>query len=190
MGEMSDMFNVEYQYDLMNSKEHFEYGQTVVSPNNGNLANHNTMVKGEKGKATVNAITQNGTWTKGDGTLMYNQEVTLAINGTGDIMDVATSSKTETPPYKVDDTVEYECWGEYNGTPKCSIKKPFDRAGGGGRSADPKVQASIIRQFAFREANLFLMNNGYEDLTGSTHAERMAETGLLAEAIIKWVNND
>lgn len=145
------------------------------------------MNKGDKGNATVKAIQPNGTWEDKEGKLKYNQEVTIELSDRSTVT-VSASSITQEPPYKVGDEIEYNCWGEYNGVPKVSIKKPSNYSPSNDSKSSQKNQASIIAQFAFREANLMLISNGYGDDVETT-SQKLDKTSDLAELILDKLIN-
>lgn len=142
------------------------------------------MKEGDKGNATVKAIQSNGTFEDKQGKLKYKQEVTLELPDKS-IATVEANSVTQDPPYKVGDAVTYNCWGEFKGVAKVSMQKEKGNfSPSNGSKSFQRNQASIIAQYAFREANLMLISNGYgEDV--NTTSQRLDKTTALAELILE-----
>ena len=96
-------------------------------------------------QSKIKSISPNGTWDSQHGTL-FKQRVEFE-DGTV----LVANSKSEEPPYKVGDVMEYHVTGEYGGVKNGKVKKPQDEGNSrGGYSKDPETQKQIVRQSCLR----------------------------------------
>jgi len=128
----------------------------------------------------VKSVQGAGTWESKFG-LMYSFEYTMEDGAT-----FKANHKTD-KSFNVGEVCEYEITRKHEMGDSGKIGKPKEQSQTPGTPAYDNRQASIVAQFCFREANLILLNRGFNGQNNQDFVDEMSDVALLISAKVKEV---
>jgi len=177
MGDIADMM-----MDVILDELYYDEKQNLNKQKSNIKTNNMSEIKTSKVKAVQGAGTFENSYgvDLGNGTKgFYKFEYTMEDGTT------LTANHKSQDPFKVGEDVEYTITKSNNYGNMGKVSKPSEGnfSPSNGSKSYQRNQASIIAQYAFREANLMLISNGYgEDV--NTTSQRLDKTTALAELIL------